>query len=137
MSAPPRAAVARDPRALGAVFLGGAAGTGLRAGLAAALPSAAGSWPWATVAVNVLGAAVLAAVLRLVHERRPYRRLLLGTGLCGGLTTFSTVQVELLQMLLRGDYWLAASYLAVSVAVGLLAAHLVIRVIAALRGNDL
>jgi CrcB protein len=48
---------------------------------------------------------------------------LLGTGLCGGLTTFSTMQLELLRMIDGGDWRLAAAYAAASIALGLAAVH--------------
>jgi CrcB protein len=60
------------------------------------------------------------AVTRL-QERLPpsaYRRPLVGTGFCGALTTFSTVQVELLGMLDRGEAGLALAYAAASVLAG-------------------
>jgi CrcB protein len=43
---------------------------------------------------------------------------------CGGLTTFSTMQVEALAMIDAHDYLLAAGYLVASVAAGLVAVHL-------------
>ena len=60
-------------------------------------------------------------------ERLPlssYRRPLLGTGLCGGLSTFSTMQVEILKMLDAGAWSLAAGYTAASVAAEYVAIHL-------------
>lgn len=113
-----------DRRELAAIFVGGAIGALARYGLAEALPHDPGTWPWATFAVNVAGALALGYLTTRLQERLPpsaYRRPLLGTGLCGALTTFSTMQVELLQMLDAGDAGLAASYAAASLAAGLLA----------------
>jgi CrcB protein len=62
-----------------------------------------------------------------LQERLPlssYRRPLLGTGFCGGLSTFSTMQVEILKMLSAHAWMLAAAYTAVSVAAGYAAIHL-------------
>jgi CrcB protein len=113
-----------DRRELAAIFLGGAIGALARYGLAQALPHRSGTWPWATLAVNVAGALALGYLTTRLQERLPpsaYRRPLLGTGLCGALTTFSTMQVELLQMLDHGELGRAASYAAASLAAGLLA----------------
>jgi fluoride exporter len=107
-----------DRRELGAIFLGGALGALLRAGLAEAVPPTAGAWPWATFLVNVAGAALLGYwFTALPHSS--YRRPLLTTGFCGALTTFSTVQLELVEMLDAGRVALACLYLAASVAAGL------------------
>ncbi|MGH2947391.1 MAG: fluoride efflux transporter CrcB [Solirubrobacteraceae bacterium] len=111
----------RDRRELAAIFAGGFLGAVARALLVEWLPAARAEWPWATFIVNIAGAALLGYFITRLQERLPlsaYRRPLLGTGLCGALTTFSTVQVELLHMLEDGAWGLAAAYATASVAVG-------------------
>jgi CrcB protein len=119
--APGGATGRRDGRELGAIFVGGAIGTMLRAEVAVALPTARGQWPWATFVVNIAGAFLLGYVTTRLQERLPlsaYRRPLLGTGLCGGLTTFSTMQLELLKLLDGGQIGLAVAYALVSAIAG-------------------
>jgi CrcB protein len=111
-----------DRRELGAIFLGGALGAVLRAGLAEAFPAGDAAWPWATFVVNIAGAALLGYWFTTLSHTS-YRRPLLTTGFCGALTTFSTVQVELLEMIDAGRLGLASLYVAVSVAAGLVAAQ--------------
>jgi fluoride exporter len=113
-----------DHRELAAIFAGGFAGAVARAGLAEALPPQPGEWPWATFLVNIVGAFAVGYFTTRLQERLPlssYRRPLLGTGFCGGLTTFSTMQLELLRMLDAGDVAQAGAYAVVSVTVGFLA----------------
>jgi CrcB protein len=119
--------MAVDRRELTAVFVGGALGTLARAGLAIFANPDPGRWPWPTFAVNVVGAFLVGYFTTRLLERLPlssYRRPLLGTGLCGGLTTFSTMQVETLKMLEHHHYGLAAAYTVASVAAGLVAVYL-------------
>src|SRR6201999_330526 len=100
-----------DGRELAAVFVGGALGTLARAALATLAPSDPGQWPWPTFTVNIVGAFLLGYFTTRLLERLPvssYRRPLLGTGVCGGLTTFSTMQVEILKMFEHGNCGLAA-----------------------------
>jgi fluoride exporter len=116
-----------DRREIAAIFAGGALGTLVRAALAEAFPHSATSWPWPTFAVNIIAAFLLGYFVTRLQERLPlssYRRPLLGTGLCGGLSTFSTMQVELLNMLGAHAWGLAAGYASASVAGGYAAIHL-------------
>jgi fluoride exporter len=110
-----------DNRELAAVFVGGAVGTLARAVLSTELAPRPDQWPWATFVVNIVGAFLLGYFTTRLLERLPlssYRRPLLGTGLCGGLTTFSTMQVETLRMLEHREFALAAGYTAASLAAG-------------------
>jgi CrcB protein len=119
--------MAFDRRELAAVFAGGALGTLARAGLEALTAPDPARWPWATFTVNIVGAFLLGYFTTRLLERLPlssYRRPLLGTGLCGGLTTFSTMQVETMKMLEHHHYALAAGYTATSVVAGLVAVYL-------------
>ncbi len=113
-------------RELTAVFAGGCIGAIARVVLAEAIVSDAGSWPWATFVANVAGALALGFVATGTLTRG--RMLLLGPGLCGALTTFSTMQLELLLMLDAGRWELAASYASASVAAGLGAVGVAARV---------
>lgn len=120
---PAAAAVHVDARVAAAVVLGGAAGAVARHWLALELPVGDGSrWPWATFAANLAGTAVL-GVLLAGASRLPARaallRPLVGAGFCGALTTFSTLQVELIALGRDGHAWLAAGYLAASLGGGL------------------
>src|SRR5436305_861594 len=113
-----------DGSEFAAIFAGGFVGVLARAELVEVLPSRAGEWPWATFIVNVLGAFLLGYFVTRLQERLPvsaYRRPLLGTGLCGGLTTFSAMMVELLGMLDGDRIGLALGYSAASILAGFLA----------------
>lgn len=118
---------ALDVREVSAVFAGGALGTLLRGALSEAFPHSATTWPWPTFAVNIVAAFLLGYFVTRLQERLPlssYRRPLLGTGLCGGLSTFSTMQVELVKMINAHAYRLALVYAVVSIVVGFAALHL-------------
>ena len=116
-----------DQQEITAIFAGGALGTLARAALSVAFPHAPTSWPWPTFTVNIAAAFVLGYSVTRLQERLPlssYRRPLLGTGLCGGLSTFSTMQVEILKMLSAHAWGLAAGYTTASVVAGYAAIHL-------------
>jgi CrcB protein len=116
-----------DRRELAAIFAGGFVGAVTRAEVGEALPYERGHWPWATFLVNIAGALLLGYFSTRLQERLPlsaYRRPLLGTGVCGGLTTFSTMQLELLRMLDDGRAGLALGYAGASILLGFLAVAL-------------
>ncbi len=119
-----------DRATLAAIFAGGFCGAVVRALVGEALPYESGHWPWATLLVNVAGALLLGWVITRVEDgREPFAHAgrLLGTGFCAALTTFSTLQLELLLMLDDARYALAAAYALVSVVAGLGAVALTTR----------
>jgi CrcB protein len=117
-----RQADAMGSRVLAAIFAGGVAGGLARAGLERQWPADGHSWPWTTLAANLAGTALLAYVItRLSH--RPYARPLIGIGVCGALTTFSTLQLEALELADNDHAALGAAYAATSIAAGLLIAY--------------
>jgi CrcB protein len=105
------------------ITAGGAAGALGRAALGQYwLPGATG-WPWPTFVVNLLGAFLLGMVaMTTARIRLGGAGMLAGTGFCGALTTFSTFQVEILELINRGAPATAAAYLVASLAAGLLCA---------------
>lgn len=125
-----------DYRELVAVFVGGALGALARAALSTAVVRDPASWPWPTFVVNILGAILVGYFTTRLLERLPvssYRRPLLGTGFCGGLTTFSTMQVETLAMIGHGHWVMATAYTTSSIALGLLAVYLTTAVVRRVR----
>lgn len=83
------------------------------------------SFPWGTLVVNVSGAFLLGVLLALNVERdigSPQLRLLLGIGLLGGYTTFSTLSYESIALVEHGLYLQGAANMFGSGVLGLLAA---------------
>ena len=116
-----------DRRELGAIYAGGVIGALARVGLSEALPHGVDAWPWATFIVNLVGAALLGWFVTRLGERLPpstYRRPFLGTGICGALTTFSTLQLELFRMVEGGYLGLAVAYAAATLIGGFACVHL-------------
>ncbi|MCY0962161.1 fluoride efflux transporter FluC [Streptomyces sp. H27-H5] len=83
-------------------------------------------FPWGTFVVNAAACLVLGALAGATLAGAASSRLglLLGTGLCGALSTYSTFLYETLRLVERGDRFLAAANVLASVLVGLGAVHL-------------
>jgi CrcB protein len=107
-------------RKLAAIYAGGVVGALLRVGLAKAFPPGAGSWPWPTFVANLAGALLLGYFFALYrdHPEESLHHPFLGTGVCGTLTTFSTLQLELYTLVDEGDLGLAAAYCAATLLAG-------------------
>lgn len=121
---------------LGWVAAGGALGAVLRALVAMWLASAAvrGEFPWATLSVNALGTAILAVLAALGVSGRAVStdlQLLVGTGFCGALTTFSTFAVEIVLLARAGAVGTAIVYGAASLVSGLAIVLTVFRLVRA------
>jgi CrcB protein len=99
--------------------VGGVFGTALRLWVGEVLGT--GGFPWATLLVNVAGAAALGALLpKLLRGARSTRFTipLLGFGLLGSFTTFSAFAVEIVVLADGGRAGTALAYLALSLAGG-------------------
>jgi CrcB protein len=109
---------------VGAVSLGGMIGAAARYLIGTAWPTTAGGFPWSTFAINVTGCALIGILMVLVAEVWLQQRLLrpvLGTGVLGGYTTFSTYTVDVQHLITGGHPTTALLYLAAT-PVGALAA---------------
>ncbi len=79
---------------------------------------------WGTLTINVSGSIILGIIAALFKDRASSGFLLLGTGFCGGYTTFSTFSLELVEFFHEGRWDLALIYLAVSFLAGFLGCYL-------------
>jgi CrcB protein len=90
------------------------------------IPTTTNGFPWPTLTANIIGAFVLGLVIVMVVDRLAptrYIRPLIGTGFCGGLTTFSTLVVEIDLLVKAGRVALAIGYLAASLVAGMVAVY--------------
>jgi CrcB protein len=106
------------------VAVGGAAGASARYGISRAFPVSAGHFPTTTLAINLSGAFLLGALLEALLRRGApdhWLRMLVGVGVLGAFTTFSTLADE--SALLARDHHTATAvaYVAASLAGGIAA----------------
>jgi fluoride exporter len=106
------------------IALGGAVGTVARYLIGVCAQRVLGSsFPFSTIAINAAGSFLLAVVSYAGFKNAvsPDLRIVLGTGLLGGFTTYSSFNQETIALLQRGATGLALANLAATVALCLLA----------------
>ncbi len=103
------------------VFAGGGFGSALRYGLGRWAVSAGREAIWATLLVNVVACALLGWLAAETQrtELSTSTRLLLATGFCGGLSTFSTFSLEAVALVQQGRTTSAILYVGASLLLGL------------------
>lgn len=84
------------------IAIGGAIGAVLRALVSHWIPA---EFPWATLIVNVVGSLIIGFIfgMEAFHHLNPHLRVLLVTGFCGALTTFSTFSYQTMALFRDGD----------------------------------
>lgn len=93
-------------------------------------------FPFSTFAVNVAGCLIVGVLAGMAEKHELFgsdARLFLFTGLLGGFTTFSAFGLETVSLLRRGEPWVAATYVAASVLLGVVAVGLGIKIVYGLR----
>jgi CrcB protein len=84
-------------------------------------------FPYATLAVNVLGSFLIGLVFAISIKAEPLSlnwKLFLASGICGGFTTFSAFSLENMGLLQSGKVGMAAVYIALSIVLGIAACFL-------------
>ena len=107
------------------IFLAGMLGGLVRFQITKYLP-ASPDFPWGTLVVNYLGIFCLVYLVKgyLVYKGSSKGVILaLGTGFCGGLTTFSSLLLDAVKLLNTGRYFSLVTYLILSIGGGLLFAY--------------
>jgi protein CrcB len=127
-------------RYLGVVAVGGAIGTAAREGLSTAFPAQHGV-SWSIFLINITGAFLLGLLLEhLAHRgpdegRRRTLRLLLGTGVLGGFTTYSTLATSTAVLFLDGRGLAGTGYALLTVLAGAIATGIGLAIAGRVRPN--
>ncbi len=107
------------------VAAGGALGSSMRYLVGVGMARVLGTeFPWATLAVNVLGCLLMGLLIEAMALRWTVTndlRAFLAVGLLGGFTTFSAVSVDFALLFERNDYMSAGLYLIASVVLSIVA----------------
>ena len=113
-----------------AVGIGGFLGSVLRY-LLSEIPVKQINYPVNTLITNIIGAVIIGMVVSYADKTgmRPEKLLLLKTGFCGGLTTFSTFSHETFKLIENGSLLLAGSYVILSVACSIVGVYLGLRMV--------
>ena len=107
------------------VGLGGGIGSMLR--YAAGLLINSKYFPYATLAVNIIGSFIIGIVLAMSIKDEVITdqwKLFLATGICGGFTTFSAFSMENMELFQNGKPGMAVMYIMLSIVLGIGAAFL-------------
>jgi CrcB protein len=113
-----------DTTMLAAIAAGGAVGASVRYLIGQTWPTPAGAFPISTLAINVIGCALIGVLMVLITDVWSTQRLLrpfLGTGVLGGFTTFSTYTVDIQQLVAGAHAGMALLYFALTPIGALLA----------------
>lgn len=120
------------------IALGGAVGTSLRYGISVGMARWVGTgFPFGTLAANVLGSFMLGVVMEAAPDRELAgvpAKLVLGTGVMGGFTTYSSFNLETLRLAEQGAWGRAGLYLGATLTVCILAGLGGILLVRSMRG---
>lgn len=103
------------------VFIGGGLGAVSRFLVTTALAGKLGNFPLGTLAANLIGSLLMGLLIGILAGRADSVRLFVAVGFLGGFTTFSSFSAETLALIQNGQIFAAAVNVVVSVAAGLTA----------------